>query len=87
MPVNLNVGCPSDRVQSGTFGAVMLAPVDAVTDADPVGPPRCDKTDIAAQTTASDRLHAAPPPGSMARIEGVVDQWRRVRVPSSFTSP
>ena len=22
--VNLNVGCPSDRVQSGTFGAVLM---------------------------------------------------------------
>ena len=28
--VNLNVGCPSDRVQSGTFGAVLMKTPDVV---------------------------------------------------------
>ncbi|MGC9418710.1 MAG: tRNA dihydrouridine(20/20a) synthase DusA [Rhodovulum sp.] len=30
--VNLNVGCPSDRVQSGTFGAVLMKTPDVVAD-------------------------------------------------------
>ncbi|MEJ1997583.1 MAG: tRNA dihydrouridine(20/20a) synthase DusA [Maritimibacter sp.] len=30
--VNLNVGCPSDRVQSGTFGAVLMKNPDLVGD-------------------------------------------------------
>ena len=30
--VNLNVGCPSDRVQSGTFGAVLMQQPDLVAD-------------------------------------------------------
>ena len=30
--VNLNVGCPSDRVQSGTFGAVLMKSPDLVAD-------------------------------------------------------
>ena len=30
--VNLNVGCPSDRVQSGRFGACLMAEPDLVTD-------------------------------------------------------
>lgn len=30
--VNLNVGCPSDRVQSGTFGAVLMNSPDLVAD-------------------------------------------------------
>jgi tRNA-dihydrouridine synthase A len=30
--VNLNVGCPSDRVQSGTFGAVLMKHPDLVAD-------------------------------------------------------
>ncbi|MEJ1993563.1 MAG: tRNA dihydrouridine(20/20a) synthase DusA [Maritimibacter sp.] len=30
--VNLNVGCPSDRVQSGTFGAVLMKNPDLVAD-------------------------------------------------------
>ncbi len=30
--VNLNVGCPSDRVQSGTFGAVLMTRPDLVAD-------------------------------------------------------
>jgi tRNA-dihydrouridine synthase A len=30
--VNLNVGCPSDRVQSGTFGAVLMKSADLVAD-------------------------------------------------------
>lgn len=30
--VNLNVGCPSDRVQSGTFGAVLMKTPDLVAD-------------------------------------------------------
>lgn len=29
--INLNVGCPSDRVQSGSFGAVLMARPDLVT--------------------------------------------------------
>lgn len=31
--VNLNVGCPSDRVQSGSFGACLMAQPDRVRDA------------------------------------------------------
>ncbi|MBK0327183.1 tRNA dihydrouridine(20/20a) synthase DusA [Rhodobacteraceae bacterium F11138] len=30
--INLNVGCPSDRVQSGTFGAVLMLRPDLVAD-------------------------------------------------------
>ncbi|NNL73122.1 MAG: tRNA dihydrouridine(20/20a) synthase DusA [Silicimonas sp.] len=30
--INLNVGCPSDRVQSGTFGAVLMKSPDLVAD-------------------------------------------------------
>jgi len=30
--VNLNVGCPSDRVQSGTFGAVLMQTPEVVAD-------------------------------------------------------
>ncbi|MBT2132515.1 tRNA dihydrouridine(20/20a) synthase DusA [Aliiroseovarius lamellibrachiae] len=30
--VNLNVGCPSDRVQSGTFGAVLMRDAQLVSD-------------------------------------------------------
>ncbi|MBJ6370652.1 tRNA dihydrouridine(20/20a) synthase DusA [Sedimentitalea arenosa] len=30
--INLNVGCPSDRVQSGTFGAVLMLQPDLVSD-------------------------------------------------------
>ncbi|NOR62880.1 MAG: tRNA dihydrouridine(20/20a) synthase DusA, partial [Rhodobacteraceae bacterium] len=30
--VNLNVGCPSDRVQSGSFGAVLMEQPDLVAD-------------------------------------------------------
>lgn len=30
--INLNVGCPSDRVQSGTFGAVLMKSPDRVAD-------------------------------------------------------
>ena len=30
--VNLNVGCPSDRVQSGRFGACLIAEPDLVAD-------------------------------------------------------
>lgn len=30
--VNLNVGCPSDRVQSGAFGAVLMKSLDLVAD-------------------------------------------------------
>ncbi|MEO0547958.1 MAG: tRNA dihydrouridine(20/20a) synthase DusA, partial [Pseudomonadota bacterium] len=30
--VNLNVGCPSDRVQSGTFGACLMREPDLVAD-------------------------------------------------------
>jgi tRNA-dihydrouridine synthase A len=30
--INLNVGCPSDRVQSGTFGAVLMLQPDLVAD-------------------------------------------------------
>lgn len=30
--INLNVGCPSDRVQSGTFGAVLMKQPDLVAD-------------------------------------------------------
>ncbi|MGY3439641.1 MULTISPECIES: tRNA dihydrouridine(20/20a) synthase DusA [unclassified Marinovum] len=30
--INLNVGCPSDRVQSGTFGAVLIKQPDLVAD-------------------------------------------------------
>lgn len=30
--INLNVGCPSDRVQSGTFGAVLMRHPDLVAD-------------------------------------------------------
>ena len=30
--VNLNVGCPSDRVQSGTFGAILMKSPDLVAD-------------------------------------------------------
>ncbi|SPF80910.1 tRNA-dihydrouridine(20/20a) synthase [Pseudoprimorskyibacter insulae] len=30
--INLNVGCPSDRVQSGTFGAVLMRSPDLVAD-------------------------------------------------------
>ena len=30
--VNLNVGCPSDRVQSGTFGAVLMKTPEVVAD-------------------------------------------------------
>ncbi len=31
--INLNVGCPSDRVQSGTFGACLMKTPDIVTEA------------------------------------------------------
>ncbi|MEP7454863.1 tRNA dihydrouridine(20/20a) synthase DusA [Phyllobacterium sp. SB3] len=31
--INLNVGCPSDRVQSGTFGACLMKTPDVVTEA------------------------------------------------------
>lgn len=31
--VNLNVGCPSDRVQSGSFGAALMGNPDLVADA------------------------------------------------------
>lgn len=42
--INLNVGCPSDRVQSGTFGAVLMLKPDLVGDcvramADAIGKP------------------------------------------------
>src|SRR5690606_33130293 len=30
--INLNVGCPSDRVQSGTFGACLMRTPDLVAD-------------------------------------------------------
>ncbi len=30
--INLNVGCPSDRVQSGTFGACLMRAPDLVAD-------------------------------------------------------
>ncbi|MBT8416788.1 MAG: tRNA-dihydrouridine synthase, partial [Silicimonas sp.] len=30
--INLNVGCPSDRVQSGTFGAVLMKSPELVAD-------------------------------------------------------
>ncbi|TGV80302.1 tRNA dihydrouridine(20/20a) synthase DusA, partial [Mesorhizobium sp. M00.F.Ca.ET.158.01.1.1] len=30
--INLNVGCPSDRVQSGTFGACLMKVPDLVAD-------------------------------------------------------
>ena len=30
--INLNCGCPSDRVQSGTFGAVLMRTPDLVAD-------------------------------------------------------
>lgn len=30
--INLNVGCPSDRVQSGTFGAVLMRSPDLVAE-------------------------------------------------------
>ena len=30
--INLNVGCPSDRVQSGCFGAVLMKSPDLVAD-------------------------------------------------------
>mmetsp|Transcript_22715 Transcript_22715/g.37518 ORF Transcript_22715/g.37518 Transcript_22715/m.37518 type:complete len:149 (+) Transcript_22715:195-641(+) len=30
--INLNVGCPSDRVQSGTFGAVLMKTPELVAD-------------------------------------------------------
>ena len=30
--INLNVGCPSDRVQSGRFGACLMAEPDLVAD-------------------------------------------------------
>ena len=30
--INLNVGCPSDRVQSGTFGAVLMKQPSLVAD-------------------------------------------------------
>lgn len=30
--VNLNVGCPSDRVQSGRFGACLMAEPDLVAE-------------------------------------------------------
>ncbi len=30
--INLNVGCPSDRVQSGTFGAILMKRPDLVAD-------------------------------------------------------
>jgi tRNA-dihydrouridine synthase len=30
--INLNVGCPSDRVQSGCFGAVLMERPDLVAD-------------------------------------------------------
>ena len=31
--VNLNVGCPSDRVQNGRFGACLMAEANLVADA------------------------------------------------------
>lgn len=30
--INLNVGCPSDRVQNGMFGACLMAKADLVAD-------------------------------------------------------
>ena len=30
--ININVGCPSDRVQSGQFGACLMAKPDVVAD-------------------------------------------------------
>jgi tRNA-dihydrouridine synthase A len=49
--INLNVGCPSDRVQSGRFGACLMAEPDVVADSvkamgDAVGIPVTVKTRI-----------------------------------------
>ena len=37
--INLNVGCPSDRVQSGRFGACLMAEPSLVADSSP----RCSR--------------------------------------------
>jgi hypothetical protein len=47
---------------------MMLAAVEAVTKADPVWPTRCDDADLAAQATAREPVHAAPPPRSSEHI-------------------
>lgn len=48
--------------------AMMLAAIEAVAEADPVWSPRCHKPDTAAQATAGESVHAAPPPRSACRI-------------------
>ena len=49
--INLNIGCPSDRVQSGRFGACLMAEPDLVA--------QC----VAAMGEAVDRPILAPRPG------------------------
>jgi hypothetical protein len=42
-------------------GTVMLATVETVTQADPIGSSRRDDSDVAAQATAGEAVHAASP--------------------------
>ena len=62
--INLNVGCPSDRVQRGRFGACLMAEPDLVADCvtamvDAVGQPVTVKTRIGIDDQDSYELLAA----------------------------
>jgi hypothetical protein len=48
-------------------GAMMLAAVETVTNADPIWKSRRHNSDVAAQTTAGESVHAASPPKSSGR--------------------
>src|SRR4029450_12108018 len=52
---------------SGKKGAMMLAAVETVTNADPVWPSRCHNSDVAAKATARVSVHAASPLKSSGR--------------------
>ena len=47
--INLNVGCPSDRVQSGTFGAVLMKTPEVVAN--------CCKEMISSKSNTSSVVH------------------------------
>jgi hypothetical protein len=54
---------------------MMLAAVEAVTKADPVGGARRHNSDVAAQATAGESVHAASPPKSIGQ-NGYNEQQR-----------
>jgi tRNA-dihydrouridine synthase A len=64
--INLNVGCPSDRVQSGRFGACLMREPELVADA------------VAAMTAALEKTHGDVPVTVKCRL-GVDDDhdWGR----------